>query len=360
MVTQRTIVRPSRNSFRFDQSETLVLKNPSADLVLDTVRKKNESIVFDALEGKTVDPTGMVEQSGLRFSNYGFSRLCRALDVPKRFLDDMSKYNPSLAADVLNDSIHRNGKKHLIAIDGNVIEGVVTPSYARLENLHVAEAVTEVTDADKFSSLRLEGLRMRLNRLGDFGDISDWTNNKEIIKTLGFKKGDDLGGGIDVYNGEDGGKSFAVAAYIYRVLCENGMIGPASAGSENKKRLVHRGSGLREKAMVMIQRSQDMCQAYLEKMPIAASVALNALEQRELLSRLQQEFSLAFANRVMEKAAEEARDEGHEDAVSLYNVFNGVTFQAHRSTSLDRARVVETYASKMLDQGLRLTGFANN
>ena len=73
---------------------------------------------------------------------------------------------------------------------------------------------------------------------------------------------------------------------------------------------------------------------------------------------MQQEFSLTFANRVMEKAVEEATDEGHQKEISLYNLFNGVTFQAHGARSLDRARHVELFAAKLLDQGLRITGQA--
>lgn len=195
---------------------------------------------------------------------------------------------------------------------------------------------------------------MRLNHVGDMEDMRKHV--KERVAEGSLKQGDMIGGGLDIYNGEDGGTSFSIGAYIYRLLCENGMIGPdpkGPGGGGKARRLIHRGSGLKERAMVLIQHSQDICGAYLDKLPQAVGLELNVLEQRVILERLQHEFSMVFANSVMESAVGEALSEGHPDAVTLYNMFNGVTVQAHEVRSIDRQRHIETFAAKVLDMGLK-------
>lgn len=339
MVARRIGRTASRSSFVFAETAVVSVKNPTTELALDLAREKTNSIQHMELRNVRIDPTGAIEQTGNRFSKYGFSRLCTSLDIPNRYINQLSGENASLAASLVNDRILRNSGDLMLALDNTVVEGVVGGGYSRLENSLVVQLAAAELSEGSFSRIELEGLRMRLNLLGP-----------AMHTPIKRQVGDVVKGGLDIYNGEDGGASFNVSTYIYRLVCSNGMIAPKE---ESLGRLVHRGDHISDRASIILNKASDLCFDYLAKLPVAADVILDTPEQRSLASKLSMEFSPTFANRVFDKAALEAKEEGREE-ISLYNLWNGVTFQSHEAGSIDRSRHIELFASKVLDDGLRL------
>lgn len=326
----------SSKVFKFGQSKSVNMSTPSYDEMVAIADDLSSKVQYVPLTGMKIGTDGGIASHGFRFSPYGFGRLCTALEVPAKFINRLAEDDAELATHVLNKTIEKRGSGYRVAVaDGNLVEGIVTGDYStQLPNSMVAKLLRDLGPSvvGNVNSFQIEGLRMRITTVSD-----------KLIQNM--QKGDPVQGGLESINAEDGGHSYGVSGYIYRLICTNGMI---TGKMESVGRLVHRGSSLPEKAVQLIYKAADSAIAYLPKIQNALPKTLTAYDQRLLSTKTKDRFSLAFANKVLEDAGTEQASYKRED-MSLYDYWNGITVQAHDARSIQRTREIQMYAGEVLD-----------
>lgn len=302
--------------------------------VLDALADSSRDLRYHNLAGLAITPDGSIPAHGAKFSYQGFGRLCTSLGVPRRLVEDYSSFAPEKATQLLNDYIARKAKDKRIVVTGsNVIEGVVTEDYNRLPNVDVARQVFSLAkqQGSIVSMFKLEGLRMRLT-------TAHYDNPQEM------QRGDILHTGTEVMNGEDGGTSFDVAGYIFRLICSNGMIGHKK---ETLGHLTHRSASIETRAAQAMIRASQSSAAYLPLIKASVNMSFDGKAQKEFIELTKERFSHAFTNGVLVSAAEEATKWNH-DPIRVYDVWNGITQMAHESPNLSHEREVQIYAADFL------------
>jgi len=326
--------RRMHGTFVFDEGASSSYHNPKTKEVLGLLEDQSQKISYHNLEDFTIDPTGQLN-GNTRMSYYGFSRLCTTLDVPQKFVTKLSEIDAELSAKVLNTTIQNRGRGFQLALCDGLVEGVVSDRYSRLSNLDVMRIFDDLQVGD-ISDFSLQGLRMRVTQVD---------NKKRGPQIIEPRKGDVVKGGVEIFNGEDGGAAFLGSAYVYRLVCLNGMVSPRK---ESMGRMVHRGGSLIDRAALIMQKASLAADKYMKVLPRTVGIEMNNLDQREASRMTANRFTVGFANDVMEKTVEEAKTHGTPGVVSVYDYWNGITYQSHEAKSIDQSRRIEEYASEFL------------
>jgi hypothetical protein len=199
--------------------------------------------------------------NGIQLSQYAYRQLLKILDIKNDFL---ARLTPDTASKVLSETLGQIEKKDfkLRTLDG-IIRGIVSPTYKIRNHSEILEEMAKHT--------------------GEEADVHVLQNHG--FMAVRYHEKLELASGFCIGNGELGESSTWIAPFIYRKVCENGMI---VASREVVFRKVHRGNseysledGFRQ-AVSMAGQSLS-----LFRMAKKASIENPELEIEQMLRKLQ-------------------------------------------------------------------------
>lgn len=137
------------------------------------------------------------------------------IGVPSRFYDRLSKDHPDVLTDTMNKLMHREPKNYMIRTLHGRARAVLSDRYQRIDNrqvLHNAtKSIQESHPGAQVASCDLSDSKMHLKL--KFPQIE-----AEV------KVGDVVNFGLQISNSEIGQGSVQVSPFVYRLVCDNGMV----------------------------------------------------------------------------------------------------------------------------------------
>ena len=167
----------------------------------------SDQIQFASLETMIID--GQVHPINPRAQ----SMIARRLRIPANYL---KRCSPSLQARNLNQHIdnQKDDREFLIRFDGSEIRAIFTTRYTPMDNQEVLKQLEAATGIGPNTSVQSQV---------DSNFLSISIPNME--QTFDIAKGDQAISGVSICNSEVGVSSLRISAFLYRLLCTNGMVG---------------------------------------------------------------------------------------------------------------------------------------
>lgn len=293
----------------------------------------------DGADMHTVDVSGRVNDGAMRLSRAALSDVCQICNVPVAFLKRVSKFDHDLTSDILESCLRAYWRKapRKLVVDRrtNRIDGIVgEESYGKYDNVRAyKDARTAIPGVDLTNGW-VSGTQMRAAFVR--GD-----------KPVEPEKGDIVRIGINIENSMSGECSLLVCDYSEVLKCTNGM---TARDADHSVRLIHRGDieGDVTKALVQIAHHMD---DIVPLMMEAATRHLKPIQVGEIASWLgskENGGNATLKESVIIKANMLARDADRAGDVTLWDVTNAVTFQAHQTQSLKRKGELENLGYRTL------------
>ncbi len=167
----------------------------------------SDNIQFASLETMIID--GQVHPINPRAQ----SMISTKLRIPNNYL---RRCSPSIQARNLNFWMdnQKEDREFFVRFDGEEIRSIFTPRYTPMDNVEVLEQLEAATGIS-------QNTRVQYNLDSNFLSIS--IPNME--QTFEIAKGDKGISGVNICNSEVGVSSLRISAFLYRLLCTNGMVG---------------------------------------------------------------------------------------------------------------------------------------
>jgi hypothetical protein len=349
------------SAIEVNKPQTTTLTKPSREEALTILRDKAARQQAYRLTDLRLDETFNVEWSDkpLRFSSQSIARLAAVTGVPMRFMREESVKGGRAArrlAEIVNERLCDTGDGFTAVIDGGTIEGVLSPKYKRLPNYDAAEFALSRLDMSsrEITRLTLEETRMAV-------DVVSLNMNTTPVQKSLLKVGDPLRNGISLFNSEDADSCLEVHTFLERLRCTNGAtINERGDGF----RLRHTGEAFFARYAALVDTMQTNESRVYDHLTTMRQTAISHEEGEVVFATLARDFSERFAVRVLDDAAantaetpselvttakqEPLRRNGTGDIISVYNVWNGITFQGHEAPDLRRRRAIEAYGGAFL------------
>lgn len=320
--------------FRLESPKTVQYKE--YDLLRTAVQGQADHVVL--LDGdilSAVDLDGGITGTDYRLSKGAFGDLCHFTKVPVSFAKRVARYvDEQMALDMLEGCIRVffKGADRQLVIDTrhNRVEGIVgTQTYKPVTNLEALEWLMSAKADLEFEGGWLAGPRMRV------------TACSEKSFDVNAKVGDPVKSGISMLHGIAGDTAGLVQDYTLRLLCTNGM---TATDRKHLARVLHRGDvefNLQKAICASAQRSGFMVDA----MKRAAKLFLTEELDEKIESFLrnpQNGGSDKMYTNTIKQASVEAQQEGRDPAeITVWNMVNGVTVQAHQAETIQRRVEIE-------------------
>lgn len=342
------------SSVTLNVPKSVSLVAPTPDAVLKTLRDKAANQTAYKMNDLHVDASFGVTWGDLRFSRRSFRRMASVIGVPAKFLATEScrgRSAQSRIADIVNERLAGLDDGFTAVVDAGTctIEGVMSPTYKRLASIDAVQFILDKADmgAHEVARFRLEETRMELDLVSSRTDLLP--EQKALLSV-----GDPLRFGLSIFNSEDADSFVEVLTFIERLRCKNGatMRDAGKAG-----RIRHVGDAFFQRfASVLGAVTAEAGKVFGRFMPMR-SLAISADETESLVNYLSNRFPERVVDRIMDdaylnvddtigelmetKKVEPLRRASDNSLVSVYNVWNGITFQGHEAKSLDQRRKYE-------------------
>lgn len=240
----------------------------------------------------------------LSLSEYAFGQLAERLGLPRTFVKDLRNLGNDITCRVVNAKLRAAGP-----LDRMTIRAIMRP----LERDEVADCMDEnVPEGQEATALQvraimsskyrfidheavLEAAIKTLLQAGDVAEhlsfISPTLNDEHMSLKAVFMNtktevvvGDDLYAGVILRNSEIGDGAVYVKPYVWRAVCNNGMVVPIALG--DNVRLTHIGPEKRVGRVLERAYSKDAAPA-IEEISKAIELALEAEYFSDLIKSLQ-------------------------------------------------------------------------
>lgn len=165
-------------------------------------------------------------------SENAVKQYCKFVGVPPDFLLSVRSNNTTLSSDIMEYARIQTLKKDLnirllYRMNNGRVRAVLSDKYSRLDNTDVLEKAAEQFGGEADIRSHITADRVRVQVLFDQCRMKD---------PSGFS-GDNLCGGVNIYNSEDGTMNWGVDPFIYRSICVNTAVLAANKGSVSRKHL---------------------------------------------------------------------------------------------------------------------------
>jgi hypothetical protein len=292
--------------------------------------------------------------TGLTPSAWATGQMCQFLGIPTAYfrrcpveLQDMqfNYWKQSLEAERRKEKQAREGRngngqkaeRWLVRARNEVLRGVLTEKYVRLDNLELfaalSPALSQEYEVDWFA-LSDESFHLRLHDRRLF---------REALP------GDRLMAGVHIANSEVGKRAVTVDALIYRLVCTNGLIRKVDGKSLLYQR--HIALGKAEFALSVqsaVREALAFSAAWLTR--LSAAVAHPIPDVEKAIHKIALDWGLTQATEEAVKAAILLEHPSQHE--TLYGLINGLTGAA-RSLGADERYTLETQAGTLLERYLK-------
>jgi len=223
----------------------------------------------------------------------------------------------------------------LLRMKGDVLRGVLSSRYARLDNDLLLDCLMPLLPAGfkvDWFSLDENSLHLRL---------------VDPRKPQSVQPGDELLSGIHVGNSEVGCRAVTVDALVYRLLCKNGLIRLVKGRSLMHRRHVSlSASGFKEALERAVLGALEEASCFLEQIRTAARTPVPDVAAVLALLGRQEALSKGF----LEAAERSIRAEPSGQQETVWGLVNGLT-RASQSLSPDNRYAVEALAGRLIEHG---------
>ena len=321
-----------------------------------------------------VFPNGIgavIKKKRYGFTNWALSQMGTRLGgIQASFLRKLSHHHSKDATDLLVHSLRvlrdMNAEKEVQfrtidvpqmdgqdGMEGNLIRAVMTPGFKAVDNATILESIEKVlpdTWGTSDFSVNYEGMTAR------FVDRS-----AKVVEGMKNRNKSGLFAGFSLQNSEVGKRSISMSAFLWRLICSNGMCMPTSVYSFNRK---HTGDAADDfvteinKLIVKLPTLQEQMQSAVteaQKMTLTPkrtarmlNAALDDSQAARPLIKVYQGREHAFT-RLQQQVAHEAVGTLGKDTV--WGVSNALTRTAQRLSIEPRYRL-EAYAAHLLLDGV--------
>ncbi len=197
------------------------------DLVhrLERIRASAADVVADTREMALVPPTAGTGWGTLRVPGYGelpltkhaTVQLAEHTGVPMRYAERMATEQPDLLSANINRWLQHAPARRLVRMAEDHVRAVLSDRYKVVDNYDLAFLLADRAQAHGAQviacSLTEERMYVRLT-------VPDAAQE--------IRAGDHVVPGLLAANSEVGSGAFSVEPYVYRLLCQNGLVGEAS------------------------------------------------------------------------------------------------------------------------------------
>ncbi len=305
------------------------------------LHEQKKAIEFQPANGlKGVTEEGYIMGSNLRLTEDAFNDLCHATRTPVSFIKALSRRNPRLALEAVSEMVASmfNGDANLLIVDSR-------------DNL-----VSNIVGKDGYNPTTTADILEWTLSAGDYEMTNGWVCGPHSRFTVVApksdfepRKGDIVHHGVSVNNALY--SDVEIGSYFERLVCTNGM---TARDAQSSQRVSHAGN---------LEDLQIAIQAALVGVTAHAHVLQNASMQAASHLMLAQQVRAVrnwireptngggqrLDTQVVTKAIQEAKDEGRaEDEVTLWNFVNGINYQAHAATALNKRVSLESMAHNAL------------
>lgn len=282
-------------------------------------------------------------------------QLARRLEIPQKYYDRMRRWAPDLLIENAHRWLEEGGDRYMVRTLDGYARAVLSDAYLRLDNHLVADRVLgPMMDAGmEFKACEVTETRMYIQAV-----TPDTT--REI------KKGDAVQFGLTITNSEVGMGSFNIRPFIYRLVCENGMVARQSAGDFHYSR---RHVGRRHSGIGAVEMQTDTLAAQAEAISLEMRDTVNHLTNPETIERMMAPLQRAAESQEIEHPEEAVQELARtvdlresERAGVLENLIrnrdytawgaaNAVTAAAHDVESFDRNVELQEAGSRVIELG---------
>ena len=273
----------------------------------------------------------------LSMTRDGMSAILTACSIPQKFIMDEADEDMEHADSIISRRMERMMRtNNLVSIDNKIV-GVVSDVFEPLLNSEVVNMVIDMGNKTigKITNLDFSGPIMALSTKSD------------RIGTLQARVGDPVQGGVRIINSVGGKVAFTASGFLFRLKCTNGMV---SSTEENVGRIAHRGSGMSEKAMLSIFQAMDSGIKYIQPIMNSVNYKLTPLEEKGVTAEIGDRFTHKLAEDIMSMAhTSKAKDGLNNEALSAYDVWNGITYAGtHSMSTVHSMHAVQKYAGEFI------------
>ena len=223
----------------------------------------------------------------------------------------------------------------LLRMKGDVLRGVLTSRYARLDHDLLLDCLTPLLPAGfavDWFSLDDAGLHLRL---------------VDPRKPQSVLAGDDLFCGIHLANSEVGRRAVTVDALVYRLVCQNGLIRRVKGRSLLHQRHVHLAAPRFKEALEeAVLGALDEAGRFIEQIRTAARTPVPNVQA--VLAQLGRQEALSKS--FQEAAERSMRSESSGQQETVWGLANGLT-QAGQALPPDDRYAVEALAGRLIEHG---------
>lgn len=284
-------------------------------------------------------------------------QIAKKLQIPKKYYDAMSAV-PGLRTHNVNTWLnHAPGKKRLVRLLDGKARAFLSDKYRPLDNILLMSAFLPAIQDLQKKGVDFKGIEVKAGLLTEKRMYLQCTFPGMEAKV---KKGDPVKWGIMLTNSEVGASAVDVKSLIWRLVCDNGMIG------ESLMRRYHSGSRLtdmedqidifqhdtiraelksfRLKLRDIIKDALNPAhfEAYVKKLQVATTYSVD--KPVKTVENVTRRFDInqAYIEPIVSNMAKE-------NNMNKYGVANGISFMAHEIENQDQAYDLEKISSRIID-----------
>ncbi|MCK5602995.1 DUF932 domain-containing protein [Candidatus Pacearchaeota archaeon] len=250
--------------------------------------------------------------------------IAQRLGIPHHYL---KKCTPDLQAANMNHWIkHEKNEEIFMRFDGDKVRAIFTPRYVPVDNMEVMRKLEEMAfDPDTEVQCHLDSGFMLLN-------IPAPEQSFKI-------HGDEMTPGISISNSEVGLSSLALAAYILRLICTNGLVTTEEVMSARYRHISHKVLNGFENALSGISLNMND-----QKIQLMIAHTMPVEDHVETFERFNRQYQL---NEVERNAVEWAWPHEHGDRI--FNIIQTYTRAAqHKELSADSSYKLQRTGGNIL------------
>lgn len=277
------------------------------------------------------------EDMELNLNEHAFKQLAQSVGVPGSFAlrcpDDMRQ-------EIMDYWMDQTGDKNVLLRTINTmdqpdtIRAVLGERYAITDDDDLAPIIADVVGNDIDDGAVVQ-----------FADQGDEYSHFRIIFprfNLEPRKGDLLQAGVHITNSEVGSRAWAVNAFVYRLLCTNGMVGREVVQSY-RFRHVGDSTKLLDNVAGALRAVRTGSVELMERYGRAAETGITDEQVKAVMDRLQEEQKVTKPTREQIAAIF-----SHYEDKTLYGLVNAVTETARDLSSTEARYNLEGVANRLL------------
>ncbi len=255
-------------------------------------------------------------------NNTALQQLCRLLDIPQEFF--FNTMIPDERATVFNRlNRHIDDEEKLFRFSGDLLYGVVSRRYRKLDNIMIADILGTARDS---------GLGLKPVKFCFDPDHSRFVFVDETAEVS------EIAPAITITNSENGLGSLKISAGTFRWVCTNGLMMPI--GDVSQSRWMHKGNS--DVYLPDLFTVLNQSRRHVEQMDTSRGKYLTTSAKMDIILDLAEKLGRCVAERVIEAANRE-----YNGGRTVFDTINAVTRAAQAFRPAEQTEI-ESYAAGLL------------